>query len=117
MVATPDILVNEDHRHTWRQYLVITAGRVACVELVPAVISGWKLHRVWIQTEDHAGYSQSAITRHYRHAHYSGEYTTGFCLVPTGSLGGFERKLLDVAASGLIARDDARDDARRDGRL
>lgn len=100
--AIPAVLVNEDHKHTWRQYLVITAGRVACVEMVPALLLGWKFHRVWVQTAEHAGYSRDAIVRNYRHCEYVPTYATGFSLVPHGSLGDFEVKLLAVAASGRL---------------
>lgn len=40
--------------------------------------------------------------RNYRHCHYVAEYATGFCLVPAGSLGDFEVKLLAVAAAGKL---------------
>lgn len=101
--AMPVVLVNEDHKHTWRQYLVITDGRVACVEMVPALLlGGWNFHRMWVQTAEHAGYSRDAIVRNYRHCHYVPEYATGFCLVPAGSLGDFEARLFAVAADGKL---------------
>ncbi len=101
----PDILVSEDHKHTWRQYLVITDARVACVEMIPAVLAGWKLHRVWVQTEDHKGYSQSAIARGYLESQYGHQYASAWSLVPSGSLGTFETRLIAVAAAGKLPSD------------
>lgn len=48
----PIIMVREDAKKTWRQYMVITNQRVAIVEMLPAILGGWNFHRETIQGKD-----------------------------------------------------------------
>jgi hypothetical protein len=57
----PVIMVAEgsDPHYQWRQYFVITDGRCAIVEMLPAMLCGWKFHRVTVQSsEDWPGMSR-----------------------------------------------------------
>lgn len=58
--SQPTILVREGKG--WRQYLVISNERVAIVEMVPALLSGWNFQRVSVQgSTDWPGMSRDAI--------------------------------------------------------
>jgi hypothetical protein len=55
--VTPVILMREGNMRgkgapDWRQYLVITDGRVAIVEMTPALLGGWSFKRVTVQGND-----------------------------------------------------------------
>lgn len=55
--GAPAILMREGNMRgkgppDWRQYLVITDGRVAIVEMTPAMWGGWSFKRVTIQDQD-----------------------------------------------------------------
>jgi hypothetical protein len=60
--ATPTVLVSECPKGSWRQYQVITDERCVVVEMVPAMLCGWRFHRVIVQGRaDWPGYTQDQI--------------------------------------------------------
>lgn len=64
MKVTIMVAEGSDPRYPWRQYFVITDGRVAIVEMLPALLAGWKFHRVTIQEGDSwPGMSRDQIVR------------------------------------------------------
>ena len=92
MNIEPVIMVAEgsDPRYQWRQYFVITDGRCAIVEMLPAMICGWKFHRVIVQSgEDWPGMSRDDIVR-YKQASAHAPH-----MAP--ELGDFRAKLLEKA--------------------
>lgn len=94
----PVIMVAESApgaRLAWRQYFVITDGRCAIVEMVPALLAGWKFHRITVQSgSDWPGYSRDAIVAH-KLADLHGPKTAP-------DLGAFRASLLAVAATGKL---------------
>lgn len=91
------ILVSEGTTpgYRWRQYQVITDGRVVIVELLPALLYGWKFHRVTVQSsEDWPNMTRDQIVA-YRLA-------DAHPAAMAGDLGEFREKLLAVAASGTL---------------
>lgn len=50
MVATVTILMRDGEK--WRQFLVVRDESVAIVDMVPALLGGWKLGRVTRQGSD-----------------------------------------------------------------
>ena len=95
----PVIMVAESApgaRLAWRQYFVITDERCAIVEMVPAMLSGWKFHRVIVQNgSDWPGYGRDAIVTH-KVADPGGPK-----MAP--DLGAFRAALLAVATSGKLS--------------
>jgi hypothetical protein len=96
-MSDPVIMVSEGTTpgYRWRQYSVITDGRVAIVELLPAMLCGWKFHRVTVQSHDDWGdRTRDQIVAYMRASAYP----------PTMApdLGVFRDELLAVAASGKI---------------
>lgn len=58
--SSPVILMREGKG--WRQYIVVTDGRTAVVEMTPALLGGWKFHRVTVQGDaDWNGMSRDQI--------------------------------------------------------
>ena len=79
-----------DPRYQWRQYFVITDGRVAVVEMIPALLGGWKFHRVMIQEGDSwPGMTADQIVR------FKLESVYAPAMAP--DLGNFRAKLLEKA--------------------
>src|SRR5277367_5283054 len=61
-MSTPAILVREGKG--WRQYLVVDDGRVAIVDMAPALWGGWNFRRVDVQGEaDWPNMKRDAIVR------------------------------------------------------
>lgn len=90
----PTILVSECPRGTWLQYQVISDERCVIIEMVPALFSGWKFHRVIVQgAVDWSGRSAAAIVAGYNR--YTGQeiywivpgfvYSLGRTLWPDGT--------------------------------
>ena len=93
----PVIMVAEgsDPRYAWRQYFVITDGRCAIVEMIPALLGGWRLHRVIVQgSEAWDGMERDAIVGFKMHSGYPPS------MAP--DLGEFRAKLLEVAHAGKL---------------
>lgn len=56
------ILVTNCPRGTWRQYQIISDERCVIVEMVPAILAGWKFHRINVQgSVDWPGRNMDAI--------------------------------------------------------
>jgi len=96
-MSEPTIMVSEGTTpgYLWRQYIVITDGRVAIVEMLPALLFGWKFHRVTVQSHDDWGSStrDSIVAYMLASAHPP---------VMAPDLGEFRARLLAVAEQGVI---------------
>lgn len=95
--ALPVILVAEGTNpgYMWRQYHVITDGRCAIVEMLPALCpGGWNFHRVWMSgADDWPKMSPDQIVA----------WKTQHCSMRAApDLGAFTAKLLAVAADGRL---------------
>ena len=94
----PAIMVAQgtNPQYMWRQYFVITDERCVVVEMLPALLGGWKFHSVTVQDgDDWRGCSRDAIVA----------WKTDKCVNPptmAPDLGEFHEKLLAVAAAGRL---------------
>lgn len=97
-IATdPVIMVAEgtNPKYAWRQYFVITDERCVWVEMLPALFSGWKFHRIGVQSgDDWRGCTRDQIVA-YKLAHCA-----PIAMAP--DLGGFRERLLAVAEAGKL---------------
>jgi hypothetical protein len=93
-VTDPIVLVREGNG--WRQYFVIGDERVAIVHMKPALLGGWRFHRVEVQGKhDWPRMKRDAIVEWKFHA------DDGRTRVAEG-LGDFRERLLEVARSGQL---------------
>jgi hypothetical protein len=97
MATEPAIMVAQgtDPKYMWRQYFVITDERCVWVEMLPALLGGWKFHRVDVQSGD----SWQGSTRDQIVA-WKLANSQPIAMAP--DLGNFRAKLLAVAESGRL---------------
>src|SRR5262249_27745559 len=98
MATEPAIMVADgtDPKYMWRQYFVITDGRCAVVEMLPALFpGGWRFHRVTVQAGSDWGESTRDQIVAWKLAH-----SQPIAMAP--DLGGFRATLLAVAESGRL---------------
>lgn len=98
-VSTPEpaIMVAEGTTpgYRWRQYLVVSDERCVCVEMLPALLCGWKFHRITVSAgEDWRGSIRDRIVA-WKMAH-----SQPIAMAP--DLGDFRAKLLEVAKAGRL---------------
>ncbi len=95
--SRPAIMVAEgtDPKYRWRQYFVITDERCVWVEMLPAMLCGWKFHRIGVQSsDDWRGCTRDQIVA-YKLAHCA-----PIAMAP--DLGCFRDRLLAVAEAGKL---------------
>lgn len=96
MATDPAIMVAEGTaRYQWRQYMVITDERCVVVEMLPALLAGWKYHRVTVQS----GESWQGCTRDQIVA-WKVANSQPIAMAP--DLGDFRERLLAVAEAGKL---------------
>ena len=95
------ILVTECRRPSpsWRHYMVVTDGRVAIVEMVPALLAGWNVRCVTVQGPEAWDGTEAEIVA-WKTAHVPGY--APISEVSVESLGAFGPRLLDIAARGSV---------------
>lgn len=96
-MADPVIMVAESTspRYSWRQYFVITDERCVVVEMLPALLGGWKFHRIIVQgAESWPDMTADQIVAFKRDGGYAPDMA--------GDLGDFRARLLSVAAAGTL---------------
>lgn len=92
----PAIMVAEGTaRYQWRQYMIITDERCVLVEMLPALLAGWKFHRITVQSGD----SWQGCTRDQIVA-WKMANSQPIAMAP--DLGDFRARLLAVAADGKL---------------
>jgi len=93
-VDDPAVLLREGVG--WRQYAVISDERVVIVHMKPALLGGWRFHRVEVQGKDEwPGMKRDAIVA------WKLSADDGLTRVAEG-LGNFRERLLEVARSGQL---------------
>lgn len=93
-VTDPAVLVREGDG--WRQYLVIGDERVAIVHMTPALLGGWRFHRVEVQGKDEwPRMKRDAIVD------WKFQADDGRTRVAE-ALGDFRERLLEVARAGYL---------------
>ena len=97
-MSEPVIMVAEGKYGSchWRQYFVITEGRCVVVEMLRAMLAGWKFHRVHVQAGD---YYWPQMTRDQIVAY---KLDSAYPPAMAPDLGDFRAKLLAVAESGKL---------------
>jgi hypothetical protein len=95
MATEPAIMVAQgtNPKYMWRQYYIVTDERCVCVEMLPALLSGWKFHRVSVQ-DSWQGCTRDQIVA------WKLQHSQPIAMAP--DLGGFRERLLAVAESGRL---------------
>lgn len=98
---TPIILVREGKmgKVHWKEYQVVTDGRVAIVDMDPALLGGWRFKSVTVQgTADWPKMSRDQIVAYKKHN------DDGKTSIATDLTAEFRDKLLDKAEAGAWRR-------------
>jgi hypothetical protein len=96
----PVIMVAEgtSPRYQWRQYFVISDERCVIVEMVPALLCGWRFNRLSVQSaDDWSGYTRDQIVAY--------KLASAHPPAMAPDLGSFRAKLVDTAARGALPQE------------